>query len=73
MSMTTISHLLTELVNQGALPLGVLTLAAPYMRKGKFVTKFRQEEAEPEQRTQETEEDSEESGYMDEEPAPMES
>ena len=72
MSMATISHLLTELVNQGALPLGVLTLAAPYLRKGKYVTKYRQVEAEPVLQQGDCDEDSEESGYMEEEPEDME-
>ena len=72
MSMATISHLLTELVNQGALPLGVLTLAAPYLRKGKYVTKYRQAAAEQAQRVGDSDDESEDSGYMDEEAEPME-
>ena len=65
MSMATVGHLLTELVNQGSLPLGVLLLAAPYLRKGKFVTAYRQTRANVPPSEEDEEEDSVDSGYME--------
>ena len=60
------NHIVTELVNQGVYPLGILPLLPDFTRQAKFVTKYRRKPQKMGRDQPGMEEDSEDSGMEDE-------